>query len=235
MWLRLDVDFDESEWIAFLPKLSQFAWVDLLRHVKKLSSRQGKVKLRSVAVWAKAWGYDSPEPLQKMLAAAQKDGAISIEGEDLTVNNWHRYQEPSTNRAEKSRTKVDCNTEQHRATQPNSLQHKPTETLDTIHPDPLPSTPDSTPPTPRKRGSEWKHPNTDEEIVAFTQEVKEYVRERGYHFDPVGFVAHYASKGWVVGKSPLRNWKQACVTFENGWKERNPGFVSKTPLMPKLI
>ena len=41
----------------------------------------------------------------------------------------------------------------------------------------------------------------------------------GYSFDPESFVAFYASKGWMVGKSKMRDWKQACVTWENRRKE----------------
>lgn len=51
------------------------------------------------------------------------------------------------------------------------------------------------------------------------EEVSEYVAKMGYSFDPESFVAFYASKGWMVGKSKMRDWKQACVTWENRRKE----------------
>ena len=47
------------------------------------------------------------------------------------------------------------------------------------------------------------------------EEVAAYVAEKGYHFDPAAFVAFYASKGWMVGKSPMKDWHMACVTWEN--------------------
>lgn len=50
-------------------------------------------------------------------------------------------------------------------------------------------------------------------------EVRAYVAERGYHIDPEAFVAYYASKGWVVGRSPMRSWRAACAT----WERRNGG------------
>lgn len=57
-------------------------------------------------------------------------------------------------------------------------------------------------------------PPTDEEIRA-------YVLEKGYHFNPEQFVPHYQSKGWKVGKEPMKDWKAACRTWEASWKEKH--------------
>lgn len=51
-------------------------------------------------------------------------------------------------------------------------------------------------------------------------EVSEYVAAKGYHFDPETFVAHYESNGWMVGRSKMRRWKSACLTWE---KNCQPG------------
>ena len=45
-------------------------------------------------------------------------------------------------------------------------------------------------------------------------EVKEYIRERGYHVDAEAFFAYYDSIGWKVGKHPMQSWKSAVVTWE---------------------
>lgn len=42
------------------------------------------------------------------------------------------------------------------------------------------------------------------------EEVAAYVQERGSKVDPQGFIDFYSSKGWLVGKSPMRDWKAAC-------------------------
>lgn len=44
--------------------------------------------------------------------------------------------------------------------------------------------------------------------------VRDYCAQRGFHFDPEAFVAFYESKGWKVGKAPMKSWKAACVTWE---------------------
>ena len=57
------------------------------------------------------------------------------------------------------------------------------------------------------------HPPTVDEVAAFVQ-------ENGLtDVDPLRFVDFYASKGWMVGKSPMKDWKAAC----RGWQRRNDG------------
>jgi hypothetical protein len=45
-------------------------------------------------------------------------------------------------------------------------------------------------------------------------EVQEYCRQRKNQIDPQAFVDFYASKGWVVGKSPMKDWQAAMRTWE---------------------
>lgn len=56
-------------------------------------------------------------------------------------------------------------------------------------------------------------PPTDAEVAA-------YVAEKGYHFDPAAFVPFYQSKGWRIGKEPMKDWKAACRSWELKWKEK---------------
>lgn len=54
------------------------------------------------------------------------------------------------------------------------------------------------------------------------EEVREYVQEKGYRVDPETFVDFYASKGWLVGKSPMKDWRAAVRTWAKDRKEQNP-------------
>lgn len=45
-------------------------------------------------------------------------------------------------------------------------------------------------------------------------DIYDYVKEKGFHFDAEQFYDYYESKGWVVGKSPMKDWKAACRTWE---------------------
>lgn len=45
-------------------------------------------------------------------------------------------------------------------------------------------------------------------------EVQSYVAERHSPVDPQEFIDFYESKGWMVGKTPMKNWKEACRNAE---------------------
>lgn len=46
------------------------------------------------------------------------------------------------------------------------------------------------------------------------QQVQDYVAERHSPVDPQQFMDFYAAKGWIVGKSPMKDWKAACRNAE---------------------
>lgn len=53
-------------------------------------------------------------------------------------------------------------------------------------------------------------------------EVRAYCQERGNGIDPQGFVDFYAARGWVVGKTPMKDWKAAVRTWESRDSARKP-------------
>ena len=62
--------------------------------------------------------------------------------------------------------------------------------------------------------SRFKKPSVDE--------VRAYIQEHGYHVNPNDFVNFYESKGWLVGKTPMKDWKAAVRTWESKEKNENP-------------
>lgn len=76
---------------------------------------------------------------------------------------------------------------------------------------PFQSIPDHPIPNQSKRRARFAPPTVEE--------VREHCREKSYTFDPEAFVAFYESKGWKVGKNPMRSWQAACVT----WQKRQGG------------
>ena len=55
-------------------------------------------------------------------------------------------------------------------------------------------------------------------------EVKAYIAERGSSVDAHSWYDHYESNGWMVGKTPMRDWKAAVRTWErNGIKPPGSG------------
>lgn len=51
-------------------------------------------------------------------------------------------------------------------------------------------------------------------------EVREYIKQKGYSFSAEQFYAYYESNGWKVGRNPMKDWKMACVTWQA--KEKQP-------------
>lgn len=54
-------------------------------------------------------------------------------------------------------------------------------------------------------------------VVPTVDEVRAYCKSRGNNVDAEKFVAFYGSKGWKVGNQPMKDWKQAVIT----WEKRN--------------
>lgn len=46
------------------------------------------------------------------------------------------------------------------------------------------------------------------------EEVRAYCEERGNYVDAQQFVNFYESKGWLIGKTPMKDWKAAVRTWE---------------------
>ena len=57
-------------------------------------------------------------------------------------------------------------------------------------------------------------PRTTRFIPPTLAEVRSYVAERHSPVDPQEFLDFYASKGWMVGKTPMKDWKAACRNAE---------------------
>ena len=63
-----------------------------------------------------------------------------------------------------------------------------------------------------KRGSSnFQKPSLDE--------IRQYCISRGNKIDPEQFFNFYESKGWIIGKSPMKDWRAAVRTWEKREKE----------------
>ena len=73
----------------------------------------------------------------------------------------------------------------------------------------------------KKDGARFAPPSVDE--------VQEYIREKGYSVDAEEFYAHYESNGWIVGKTPMKNWKAAVVTWQKRHEKDKPKPAAQAP------
>lgn len=59
------------------------------------------------------------------------------------------------------------------------------------------------------------------------EEVQEYITEKGYNIDAERFIDFYQSKGWMVGKNKMKDWKAAVRTWS---KDTRQNTTSKTTM-----
>src|SRR5690606_18908151 len=69
--------------------------------------------------------------------------------------------------------------------------------------------------TPSKKGTKFIPPTVED--------VDSYIFEKGYNINADDFVNLYKSKGWMVGKNKMKNWKSAVSLWnsKNGKNGKN--------------
>jgi hypothetical protein len=104
----------------------------------------------------------------------------------------------------------------------HEADRKPTG-FDTPKADTIPESdiPEELPPTP-PGGAREKKPRKPRPAFVRPEptEVQAYCDKRGNGITGVAFCAFYDSKGWMVGSSPMKDWKGAVLTWEEKRKEK---------------
>lgn len=58
-------------------------------------------------------------------------------------------------------------------------------------------------------------------IPPSVEEVEQYCIERSNNIDAQSFIDFYESKGWMIGKNKMKDWKAAVRTWERSRKQEN--------------
>ena len=58
-------------------------------------------------------------------------------------------------------------------------------------------------------------------IKPTVDEIRAYCNEKGYNIDPERFYDYNESKGWLVGKTPMKDWRAAVRTWVRNNNARN--------------
>lgn len=64
-------------------------------------------------------------------------------------------------------------------------------------------------------------------IPPAVEDVRAYCTERGNSVDPQSFVDFYESKGWMIGKNKMKDWKAAVRTWERSETKTRLGETAK--------
>lgn len=78
----------------------------------------------------------------------------------------------------------------------------------------------SLPPISPLSGDDAAAPRSARFTPPSVEDVRAYCQERRNGIDPQAFVDFYASKGWMVGKNKMKDWKAAVRNWERGDSER---------------
>jgi hypothetical protein len=84
------------------------------------------------------------------------------------------------------------------------------------------------PPPPAKEVAPKAKPTPASRFLPPTvDEVREYIKEKGYAFDAEAFCAFYESKGWFIGKNKMKSWRAACTTWAKSDRGKNFRSIKK--------
>lgn len=169
------------------------------------------------------------------LATFQRFGMIEIVDDIICLSSWEKWQ--STDKLSEMREKTRLRVAKHRekqrlaagnvtcsvtVTPSNAVEEDKEEEREEEgeKEDILVAVPAEQP--VKKRSRAFRSPTVEE--------VRDYCNERKNGVDPEAFVDFYESKGWIVGKTKMKDWKAAVRTWErsegrgvksNGWYHKS--------------
>ena len=89
----------------------------------------------------------------------------------------------------------------------------------------------STKPTTNRQQIDITNNINNNNIGRFTpptvKEVAAYCKERGNNISPEAFIDYYSSKGWMVGRNKMKDWKAAVRNWERRQKAEEPQAIEK--------
>jgi len=138
--------------------------------------------------------------LEKLKRTNELAIKTSAQGTEIHVNKYDDYQEQGQQKGQQRANEGPAKG-QRRATnknEKNKKKLKEEEKVNQKNEDPQ-----------KKQNGAINHP-TLEEVTAFC-------KQRGNLVDPVQWFSHYQANGWKVGRTPMRSWKAAVIT----WERRN--------------
>lgn len=200
-WFRLNVGWWETDWVNVLSAEAQLAWIKFLGRVKT-NGYGGTLPKVSTALLARQW-MQGEESIMQMLKAAKIEGAIVETDDSWMVPKWKIYQGDPTHADRQRRYK------QRKMTSDDGGDASATEMTVNIDND-IDNDNDI------DINGKFRKPSLEE--------VCEYMKSRNWK-DPQGqshqFVDYNASRGWMVGKSSMKDWKAAVRT----WEFKNPNLI----------
>lgn len=131
----------------------------------------------------------SNQQVRTALKKLEKSGEINKQSTSqysiITVNNWNLYQQVNKRITNEQQT----NNKRITTKQEERIENKEVVVME-------------------------KQPQQKKFIPPSVEEVKEFCKERNNGIDAERFWHYYNSKGWKIGKEPMKKWKSAVITWE---------------------
>ena len=192
-WLWKDEPFDKAR-----------AWIDLLllaNYEDKKTPYKGDIVIckrgdvnLSILSLSKRWGWGR-EKTRCFLHLLESDGMVVMNATTnrttITIVNYDKYQISAVTNQTTKRQR----TEQRSG---NESDNEPYTT---------------------NKDNKVNNINNKVFVPPTVDEVKAYCRERNNSIDAEAFVSFYESKGWMIGKNKMKDWKAAVRTWEQKDKQ----------------
>lgn len=211
----------------------------LLWRCGALHAEQGDLGLDAPALARVAgWEGDPEAFVNALLSCGKKDGHGFLESTDrgLVLHELPDYLEPLIARREKDRIrKAEERAAAKSADSPRTRDGQSAEVRSKSESDPESERPGD----PRERapsapdapsGTKVAKPRTAKDVPGSIDDVKAYWADQKLSGSPDKFFDYHTSKGWIVGKTPMRDWKASARNWSRGELGRAPaGRLSSTP------
>jgi len=224
-WFRLYNDIVDDEKIAQIDPKTFKIFVFLMSICSQNDSQNGILPDKKFLSWRMRI---SDKKLEMALGELEGAGIVNRANGAIVLVNWHKRQFKSDNVTERvnrfRKAQKDKNETLHETLNVSSQNRTDTEQIQNIK---------NIPPLPPKgERAKFSPPSLDE--------VRAYIKERGYAVNPDGWFSHYEANGWMVGKNKMKNWRAAIGTWQhNGYgrgeqvrRRPDPGESGREPSPP---
>ena len=166
--------------------------------------------------------------VQLALQTFEQFGMIELIDGVITIPNWEKHQ--SIDKLDKIKEQTRIRVARHRERQKVLCDGNATcnvtvtesNATDKIREDKIREDKNNNIDSDKPVSKRFKPPTVDE--------VRAYCQERKNNVNPEAFVDFYESKGWMVGKNKMKDWKASVRTWERGDKSKQPKVQEQTDL-----
>ena len=192
-WIWEDKPFDKARaWIDLL-LLANHKDVRINIDGKPVPIKRGQL-FTSIEKLSVRWGWDR-KTVRRFLDVLENDQMLSREstrrGTTLSIINYDNFQDIGTTEGTSERTTEGTPKGTPKGTSEGTQTNNVTNNVNN-----------------EKRSNRGFSPPS-------LEEVESYCQERGNGVDPQSFIDFYSSKGWMVGKNKMKDWKASVRTWEN--------------------